>query len=116
MAVIAANTAESNAQKNHVVLPSIESVSTPRLIGAVIRVGASISRLFHGGDEFCIANLPAIQPTNRNFTLMLKLYAGVSKKVGLPGSLIDELKSDDGTSPGTNRNGRYRSALSFERS
>jgi hypothetical protein len=25
------------------------------------------------------------QPTNRNFTLMLKLHAGVSKKVGLPG-------------------------------
>ena len=57
----------------------------PRFIGDVVRVGASISRLFHGGDEFCIATLPTIQPTNRNFTPMLKLHAGVSKKVGLPG-------------------------------
>jgi hypothetical protein len=36
MAVIAANTAESNAQKNHVVLLSIESVSTPSLSGAIV--------------------------------------------------------------------------------
>ena len=85
MAVMAANTAESNAQKNHVVLLSIQSVSTPRFIGAVVRVGASISRLFHGGDDFCIAALSTIQPTNRNFNPKLKFHAGVSKKVGLPG-------------------------------
>ena len=36
MAVIAANTAESNAQKNHVVLLSIESVSTPSVSGAIV--------------------------------------------------------------------------------
>ena len=45
----------------------------------------SKSQLFHGGDDFRIATLPAIQPTNRNFIPMLKLHAGVSKKVGLPG-------------------------------
>ena len=45
----------------------------------------SKSRLFHGGDDFRIATLPTIQPTNRNSILMLKLHAGISKKVGLPG-------------------------------
>jgi hypothetical protein len=36
MAVIAANTAESNAKKNHVILLSIESVSPLSLSGAVV--------------------------------------------------------------------------------
>ena len=37
-----------------------------------------------GGCEFTPAVQPRTQPPNRNFIPMLKLHAGVSKKVGLP--------------------------------